>query len=188
MKGNTHAHIIETASELFYKRGFNLTGINEIIEKSEIAKATLYSHFKSKEDILIAYLDHMDEVLVQDLHSFISKRPRGDKRIIGILEFLLSICKKTNFNGCWCIRTIAEIPSENEKVREKIKSNKMRFYATIESIISENRSLLSKTKRNLLSNQVYLLYEGAITESHLLESDWPIKTAISILKNSLKEI
>lgn len=54
---DTRDHIINTASELFYNQGYNLTGINEIIEKAEIAKATLYSHFKSKEELIQAYLE-----------------------------------------------------------------------------------------------------------------------------------
>lgn len=49
--------ILETASNLFCNNGYNLIGINEIIDKSGIAKATLYNHFKTKEDILLAYLD-----------------------------------------------------------------------------------------------------------------------------------
>ena len=40
MKSDTRHHIIETASELFYKKGYNSTGINEIIKESGIAKAT----------------------------------------------------------------------------------------------------------------------------------------------------
>ena len=51
-------HIVETASNLFYANGYNLTGINQIISEAGIAKATLYNHFKSKEDICVSYLQY----------------------------------------------------------------------------------------------------------------------------------
>ena len=70
MKSNTRAKIIETASELFYTKGYNLTGINEIIKESGIAKATLYSHFNSKEDLLVAYLEAKDAELLKNIKSF----------------------------------------------------------------------------------------------------------------------
>jgi len=186
MKSDTHTHIIETASELFYNKGFNLTGINEIIYESGIAKATLYNHFKSKEEILVAYLDHKDEILVENLLAFVRNKTKGNKRIIAVLEFLLHIYKQDNFNGCWCIRTLAEVPRENQLIRQKIKSNKQKFNSVLRSIVEENKPKMSKVKQKLLSDQLYLLYEGAITESHLLESDWPIKTAIGLLKDKLK--
>lgn len=188
MKSKTRSQIIETASELFYNRGFNLTGINEIIHESGIAKATLYNHFKSKEEILIAYLNRMDEILAQNLLAFIGRKSEGDKRIIAVLEFLIQIFNKNDFNGCWCIRTMAEVPRENKRVREKVKENKQKFYTILETIVNENKPLLNRTKRKLLTSQLYLLYEGAIIESHLLESDWPIKTAIGLLKDKLKQM
>ncbi|MEM6772989.1 MAG: helix-turn-helix domain-containing protein, partial [Bacteroidota bacterium] len=64
-RAKTHLHIIKTASRLFYDKGYNLTGINEIIAEAGIAKATLYSHFKSKEDLCLAYLNYRDENLIK---------------------------------------------------------------------------------------------------------------------------
>jgi len=70
MKISVKERILETASHLFYEKGYNLTGINEIIEKAGVAKASLYSHFRSKEDICLAYLIRMDGNLVKDLRAF----------------------------------------------------------------------------------------------------------------------
>ena len=48
--------IVNTAARLFYKQGYSNTGINQIIEETKIAKSSLYQHFRSKEDLLMAYL------------------------------------------------------------------------------------------------------------------------------------
>ena len=187
MKSVTYNKILETASDLFYSRGYNLVGINEIIEESDIAKATLYSHFKSKEDILMAYLDHKDKTLFASMKEHLVKKRKGDAKIIGIISFLENFSKSDNFNGCWCIRSIAEVPTDKKHIREKIKASKKSFLSYITEVISENKPHLKKGQLQSLSNQVYLLYEGAVAESHIHNENWPIKTAIGLLKDILKK-
>src|ERR1700760_2389308 len=53
--------ILDTAERLFYTQGFDSTGINQVIEEADIAKASLYKHFKSKTDLLVGYLSRLDE-------------------------------------------------------------------------------------------------------------------------------
>ena len=187
MRSDTRHHIIETASELFYKKGYNSTGINEIIKESGIAKATLYSHFKSKEDLLVAYLDAKDAELIQNVEVFCNSKPKGDKRLIAVLEFLARFFNQENFNGCWCIRTIAEVPRDNKRIRLKIKSNKKRLLDFLKRLVIENKHSLSSKKQEQLTNQLYLLYEAALTESHIHDAEWPIETSIEILREKLKE-
>ena len=62
--------IIETASSLFYKNGYNATGINEIISETGIAKATLYNHFKSKEDICLAQITPFLPMANEVIHKY----------------------------------------------------------------------------------------------------------------------
>ena len=178
--------IIETASELFYTRSYNLVGINEIIEKSGIAKATLYNNFKSKEDLCLAYLDKRDKELLINIQKFCSEKPKGNKRLIAVLEFLIPFFESDDFNGCWCLRTLAEVPPSNVKIRNKIKANKTSFLSFIHSLVKENKQDLSKAKQEKLARSIYLLYEGAVSESHLQNECWPITQGIDVLKTLLK--
>lgn len=186
MKSNTREIIIQTASELFYNKGYNLTGINEIIEQAAIAKATLYNHFKSKEDLCLAYLDAKDHELIINITSFCNDNPKGNQRLISVLEFLIPFFNSENFNGCWCIRTVAEVPRENEKIRQKIKANKGLFLQFIKDLVKENKPKLTKKKSEKLALQIYLIYESAVSESHLHGESWPILESIDLLKGILK--
>ena len=185
MKDQTRTHIIQTASELFYSKGYNLTGINEIIAKAGIAKATLYSHFRSKEDLCIAYLDARDQELLEEIEQFCSKRNKGNDQLIAVLEFLIPFFKTRKFNGCWCIRTAAEIPRENKKIKAKIRQNKTQFLSFIENLVKRNKGRMKQQRQEALARKIYLLYEGAVTESHLQQKDWPIHENIDILKGIL---
>ncbi len=187
MKQDTRQRIIEIASTLFYDKGYNLTGINEIIEEAGIAKATLYSHFRSKEDLFLAYLDAKDKQLIEDLRKFIARKRVGDNQLIGVLEFLIPFFDTPDFNGCWCIRSVAEVPKDNQKIRDKIKTNKLQFLAYLKMLVDQNKVGLHAKKREKLAKEIYLLYEGALTESTLHNEAWPIKMAISLLKDRLKQ-
>ena len=179
--------IIRTASELFYQNGYNLTGINEIIAKAEIAKATLYSHFSSKEDLCIAYLEARDEQLLKDMGAFCQTKPQGDERLLGVLAFLIPFFESGNFHGCWCIRTVAEIPRNNERIHRKIRENKDAFKRFIEGLVADNRPEMTQEAQLQLARRIYLLYEGAVMESHLQNHSWPIVENIHLLQTLLKK-
>jgi len=169
--------IIETASYLFYKNGYNSTGINEIISKSGIAKATLYNHFKSKEDICVSYLQFKNTTFLKDITIYCKTKPKGKQQVLAIFDFLEQFFKDKDFNGCWCINTISEIPNDDVKIRTEIQLQKNHFIKLISELIKENMEI-TDTKENLvLARRIYLLYESAVAESHLHQLDWPIKEA-----------
>ena len=178
--------IVRTASTLFYEKGYNLTGINEIIAEAGIAKATLYNHFSSKEDICVAYIQYKNQVFLGEIGAFCNNKSKGNKRILGVFDFLLQFFKGDGFYGCWCLNTVSEIPSDNEKILVEIQKEKNEFLKFIEKLVEENKVELTSTEVLSVSKQIYLLYEGAVAESHLHKKDWPIKIAKKMAEQLLK--
>ncbi|MCF6298227.1 MAG: TetR/AcrR family transcriptional regulator [Flavobacteriaceae bacterium] len=174
--------IIKTASNLFYQKGYNLTGINEIISESGIAKATLYNHFKSKEDICVAYLDYLNTPFLKNIEDFALSKSKGSEQILALFDFLEKFFLSENFNGCWCLNTISEIPNQNIKIRNEIQKGKTEFLKLIVRLLEINFPNKTKKEVATLSKQVYLIYESAISESHLHQNKWPIKTAKEIIE------
>ena len=181
-RSNTKQLIIDTASKLFYKNGYNLTGINEIIAEAGIAKATLYSHFKAKDELAVAYLEKRDRELLVGMEEFLSQKPLGNDRLMGVLEYLLSFYQEPEFAGCWCIRTYAEIPAENELIRGKIRQLKGIYLTFLRNLVLINRPDLNPESQEQLAKRLYLIYEGAVSESHLQNDAWPIHEAMSLLQ------
>jgi len=172
-----HQTIVETASTLFYNQGYNSTGVNEIIEKAGIAKATLYSHFKSKEDICVSYIRYKNSEFLEEIRIYSHSKKKGANQILSLFDFLDSFFDQKDFNGCWCINTVSEIPKDNVKIRKEIISQKETFINFINELISENIVLKTKSEGRTLAKHVYLLYESAVSESHLHQDKWPIKEA-----------
>jgi len=175
-------NIIKTASHLFYQKGYSLTGINEIIRETGIAKATLYNHFKSKEDICVAYLEFKNSTFLKEIEAFCVKPPKGEDQILGLFEFLKIFFKSKDFNGCWCINTVSEIPKENKNIRSEIQKQKKEFIELIEKLVVRNFPSLDEKEVVVLAKKIYLLYESAVLESHLHQAPWPIGSAQDLCK------
>ncbi|WP_109299538.1 TetR/AcrR family transcriptional regulator [Aquimarina sp. AU474] len=181
-RSQVRQHIIETASDLFYRQGYNLTGINEIIKEAAIAKATLYNHFASKEDICLAYLQHRNSVFTKDIHDFVNQAKEGKKQLYALFDFLKEFFSQKDFNGCWCLNTVAELPHDNEKIKKEIQKQKEEFIRFIKGLIEKNYDQQSDQKNDILARQIYLLYESSISESKLHENSWPIEAGLSLCK------
>ena len=172
--------IVETASHLFYKNGYNSTGINEIISESGIAKATLYNHFRSKDDICIAFLDFKHASFMTDIENYIKEKKKGVNQILALFDYLQLFFKDKEFNGCWGIKTVAEIPQDNRKIRKEIQGQKKEFLKLITALVSNNLKRNNKEEITIIARRIYLMYESAVVESHLHQNDWPIKEAKEI--------
>jgi len=172
--------IIETSSSLFYKNGYNSTGINEIISQAGIAKATLYNHFKSKEEICIAYLRYKDATFIKNIEDFTLSKPKGKEQVLAIFDFLELFFQTNDFNGCWCIKTVSEIPNDNKIIRNEIQKQKSNFIQFVSKLITDNLDKIKSEDVNSLSRKIYLLYESAVSESYLHQKNWPIKETKSL--------
>lgn len=181
MKGSElRDHIIVTASDLFYRNGYNSTGINEIIQKSGIAKATLYHHFKSKEELCLSYLKYMNTKFIESIKEYCYSRPLTKNRILSIFDYLEEFFDDHSFNGCWCIKTVSELPQEDKKIRTEIQLQKKQFIELISELTQINFKDKPSKYKESKDRQIYLLYESAVGESHLHQMNWPIIEAKNI--------
>ena len=166
--------LISTASELFYQNGYNNTGINEVIEKAKVAKASLYTHFKTKDDLCIAYLENKESMFLRDLKASLKGKPRGKLQLLGLFDHLREVYRQDDFKGNCSINILAEIPKENRKIREEVSKHKSNLKSYIQELVEKNSDTKNPDK---LTNKLFLLYEGALVESYVQQDSWPIKEA-----------
>ena len=176
--------IIETASDLFYRKGYNSTGIDEVIREAGVAKATLYAHFRSKKDLCIDYLQHRNTQYFANLDTFLESYPQGAEQVLGVFDFLAAFYETKEFAGCWAVRTASEVPEADEDIRSEVVRQKTQLMAYLEVLLKHAES--AAPKRMPSARQVYLLYEGAVTESFIHSEAWPITEAKAICARMLE--
>lgn len=186
-RNELHKHIISSAGELFYSQGYNSTGVNEIIKKCDIAKATLYSHFKSKEDICVAYLNQRHNAFMERFKSYVDQRNESKIQLLAIFDLLRDMYLEEDFQGCWGLKTLGELSPEQTTILSVIQQQKKELLLYLGEVVGDNISNLSKAETEKISGGLYLLYESAVTESHLFKNDWPIFMAKSIAPSLFKE-
>jgi len=174
--------ILETADRLFYSQGYNLTGINQIIEEAGVAKASLYYHFPSKEDLCVAYLKrryaNWSELLMQTIEGIADPR----KCIIKSFECRSEYLLRNNFNGCSYSRIIAELPQRSQKINRQVIINKEKQRA----FFVEHVRKLKRGSGNAvqdLADTIFLLFDGATVQCQVYRSLGPMEQAIKALKN-----
>jgi AcrR family transcriptional regulator len=170
---NTRERIVETASRLFYSQGYNNTGINQVIKEAEVAKASLYQYFPSKEDLLIEYLTGASIYTMDALRKEVARHKLPREKALSLFDFLAKFCKQTGFQGCNFLNIASEIPRDNNGIKALIENQKNQM----RNLFAE---ILQPIGKEALADEFYLLFDGALVASKVYGDIWPVRTAKKI--------
>jgi AcrR family transcriptional regulator len=175
---STRQKILDTASRLFHRQGYHSTGINQIIQESEVAKGGLYHIFKSKEELCIEYLNQRHDYWFGKLNDFTSSARTARTKIMAAFDFLYQMNISEDFRGCSFLNILSEIRSNDKSILAVIQKHKQ----DLRDFFSQ---ILSVEKKDIVDH-VYLLFESAITESKLFRNQWPVEKSKKIVHSILK--
>jgi AcrR family transcriptional regulator len=116
--------ILDTAYELFSRHGIRAVGIDRIIAEAQIAKATLYRHFPSKEDLVIAFLDLRGRRWTHEWLEGATERlaPRPQERVLFVFDALDEWFHRSDYEGCSFINTLLEVDERDNPIhREAVR-------------------------------------------------------------------
>ena len=106
---------------------------------------------------------------------------------MAIFDLLRDMYLEENFQGCWCLKTLGELSPDQNAILNVIQQQKKELLLYLGEVVGDNISNLSKAETEKISGGLYLLYESAVTESHLFKNDWPIFMAKSIAPSLFKD-
>jgi AcrR family transcriptional regulator len=107
----TRERILETAYELFSRRGVRDVGVDEVIEHANVAKATLYRHFPSKDDLVLAFLERREELWTKGWVEAEARR-RGatpEEQLLGIFDLFDEWFRRDDFEACSFVNVLLEM-------------------------------------------------------------------------------
>lgn len=156
-------HLVDTAASLFAREGFHATGIDTILAEAGVAKMTLYNHFKSKDELIVAALE------VEGARYVAWLRERSDalaeepgERLLAIFDALEEWFEREGFNGCVFMKAACEYAPVSHPVHAAAAAQKR---AVFDYIVENAQSARLKDPRNL-AQQILILHEGAIAVAH----------------------
>ncbi|PRR81517.1 TetR/AcrR family transcriptional regulator [Clostridium vincentii] len=164
-KLNTKEKFIETASRLFEIKGYNATGLNEILEKSGAPKGSLYYHFpKGKEQLALESIHLAGEKIKKNISESLNSIENPVEAIIFNIENIATIIDNEQKTGDISISLIAlETYITNELLREACE----KIFTSIEDIYAGKliESGINKDKAYDLGSSIAAMIEGGITIS-----------------------
>src|SRR5215472_7871714 len=167
-------HLLAVAQRMFCESGFHAVSVDAILEEAGVARMTLYKNFGSKEELIVATLKREDSLFRQWLASAVEARSNCPKdRILGLFHALHDRFASNGYYGCAFIRASIEYPASNHPVHREAREHKEMIRSYLRGLAAE----VEGTDPVTLSEQLYLLFEGAITASQLNGEPWPAEYA-----------
>ncbi|AJY74119.1 TetR/AcrR family transcriptional regulator [Paenibacillus beijingensis] len=109
IRSSARQRILDVASNLFYREGIRSIGVDTIVEKSGVGKATLYRHFPTKDDLIAAYLKETDHLHWKWFDEVIAKHEGSPRaQLLALIEATVQIMMEPGYRGCALLNALAE--------------------------------------------------------------------------------
>jgi AcrR family transcriptional regulator len=160
--------IVKTAERLFYAEGVRAVGIDRIIAEAEVAKMSLYNHFSSKDDLILAVLQNREEKFSGMFEKWMDHHAsKGMDRLRAFFAALKDWFESAGFRGCMFINARVELADAKHPASEFSACHKVRFHEMLQSIIEESSGAKAA---ETASPAIALLVEGAIVTAVMEQS------------------
>src|SRR3954467_14637274 len=151
--------ILETADRLFYGNGIRAVGIDRIIAEAGVAKMSLYKHFPSKDDLILAVLKHREEGVLEFFRSAMERHGKKAKNPLrAFFAALKDFFESPGFRGCPFQNAAVELADPDHPGTEFVRGPKQRFSEFLRGLVEETVGKAAVK----LAPAVAILVEGAI--------------------------
>ncbi len=173
MQDSAAERLMTTASRLFQDRGLARVGINEIIRDAEVARMSLYNHFRSKEDLACAVYARLSESRRAAMDAAIESAADPGAAILSLFDLAATLAAKERFRGCAFINLAAHIGADDERLLTLVRQHKTAVRDRFEVLASR----CGASAPSVLARQLLALWDGALVDAHIERSLDPIRAA-----------
>ncbi|MEU6267368.1 TetR/AcrR family transcriptional regulator [Saccharopolyspora shandongensis] len=159
------ARLLSTASRLFYAEGLHSVGIDRIIATAGVTRATLYRHFPSKDDLVVAYLTQGDEAIRSRVSAARTEGASTDDVIRAVAAAIADDIQSPSFRGCAFLNAAAEYPDPAHPVHQAVIRHREWFLTTIVELFSET----GKPDPEPAARHFVMLRDGAMSAGCLAD-------------------
>jgi AcrR family transcriptional regulator len=157
---STRERIVRTAYELFTRRGIRAVGMDEVIARAAVAKATLYRHFPTKDDLVLAVLQRREQLWTYELLEAQSRK-RGntpEEQLLAIFDVLHEWFQQhEDYDGCSFIKVLLEMGAAHPAGQASIA-----YMANFRTIIRQRALAAGLLNTDEFARSFHILTKGAI--------------------------
>jgi len=182
--------ILETAADLFFHQGFRATGINEVIATSGVAKATFYNHFRTKDDLCLAYLRDRNTSEYEAINAFVHDHDTPVERFMAVMKSVQPWLEANNLRGCAFLNMVAEVPDPKNTLRREglhhYESLRKLIRTLTEDLINSDTQSYAGFEVQVLADDYMLILGGAIAMTEIYHDIWPAIQGVKLVERLIK--
>lgn len=158
--------IMATACRLFYDEGIQAVGIQRIIDEAGIAKASLYAHFASKDDLVAAYLAEKGKATRTCMSAHLDNPRLGPKaKVLKLFDMMVDVAANPAFRGCAFQNAGAEVADPTHPIRIATREQRTWILDSFRALAREIAGQPAAAER--LAGALMVLYDGAAATAAL---------------------
>jgi AcrR family transcriptional regulator len=155
--------LLRTAGQLFYAEGIHTVGVDRLVAESKVTNATFYRHFRSKEDLAVAYIGTVDQAIRTQIGSLTAQGRQADDILRGIGASLVAQIRSPGYRGCAFLNAAAEFPDPNHPVHRAVVHHRAWFLQTITGLFAE----ITAVQADHAGQHFVMLRDGAMSAGYL---------------------
>jgi AcrR family transcriptional regulator len=161
--------VFQTAARLFYQNGYRAIGVDTIAAESGIGKMTLYRHYPSKDDLIVAYLKDSDEVFWNGFEQITKDATTPREKLLAFFRSLQDYVTTPECYGCPFLNVATEYPAADYPGHRVALEHKQTVRAKFRQLAEE----AGAKKPHVLADQLFLLMDGAYMASRMFGPNNP---------------
>lgn len=172
--------LLDAASRLFYARGAANVGINEIIDRAQVARMTLYHHFPSKDALLQAVLERRADERLAWIHRADERAEAAEGRLLAVFDLLREWVESPDYRGCPLANATIELGGQLNPARPIARD----YQQEVRRYLTDLAQGVGAREPEALARQLQLLLDGATVDALIegtAEPAWHARQAAATL-------
>ncbi|MFE6760602.1 TetR/AcrR family transcriptional regulator [Streptomyces sp. NPDC057684] len=155
--------LLRTAGQLFYAEGIHTVGVDRLVAEAKVTNATFYRHFRSKEDLAVAYIGSVDQAIRTQIGALMAAEAPTDDILRGIGASLVEQIRSPGYRGCAFLNAAAEFPAPDHPVHRAVVQHREWFLQTITGLFAE----ITDASAEYAGRHFVMLRDGAMSAGYL---------------------
>ncbi len=131
------SRLLGTATKIFYAEGIHSVGVDRIIAEAQVTRATLYRHFKGKEELVLAYLDQADRGIRAQVTAALASGGSAADRVRAVGRAITEGIRSPGFRGCAFLNAVAEYPDPAHPIHQAVLAHRQWFLDTVTELLAQ---------------------------------------------------
>ena len=159
-QGSVAERILATADELFYREGVRAVGIQRVIDEAGIAKASLYAHYASKDDLVAACMERRGQATRTAVNAALAAAPDNPRaKLLALFDFQREAVIDPGFHGCPVQKTHSELLAETDHPARKVTAAPRQWMHELYARLVKETGA---TSPDYVAGALVVLFDGAI--------------------------